>query len=124
MAYLPVEERQFSFIDHEVSVGAEAILKSECDLFEKSKKMRLYPKNSKANEERQQDNREVVENQEKEPNDAVNYEEDEVNNIDDDIDEEDFDAYEAIDPIGFQEGDFSPQQDSCILVKLSLFSFC
>ena len=41
----------------QVSVGAEAILKSECDLFEKSKKMRLYPKNSKANEERQQDNR-------------------------------------------------------------------
>ena len=41
----------------------------------------------------------MVENQEKEPNDAVNYEEDEVNNIDDDIDEEDFDAYEAIDPV-------------------------
>ena len=39
------------------NAGAEAILKSECDLFEKSKKMRLYPKNSKANEERQQDNR-------------------------------------------------------------------
>ncbi|CDP09562.1 unnamed protein product, partial [Coffea canephora] len=47
-----------------------------------------------------------------EPNDEVDYEEDEVNNIDDDIDEEDFDAYEAIDPIGFQEGVFSPQQDS------------
>nr|XP_027122143.1 general transcription factor 3C polypeptide 5-like [Coffea arabica] len=39
------------------NAGAEAILKSECDLFEKSKKMRLYPKNLKANEERQQDNR-------------------------------------------------------------------
>ena len=41
----------------------------------------------------------MVENQEKEPNDEVDYEEDEVNNIDDDIDEEDFDAYEAIDPV-------------------------
>ncbi|KAA8550142.1 hypothetical protein F0562_001842 [Nyssa sinensis] len=84
------------------NTGAEALLRSATERFEKSKKIQICTKDLRLDEEGQRRvNRELVGN-----GDADD--EDEEDEIEDDDVEEELDAYEALDLAG-EDGDFSPQ---------------
>ncbi|KAI7978876.1 hypothetical protein LOK49_Contig685G00001, partial [Camellia lanceoleosa] len=83
--------------------GAEALLKSASERFEKSKRMQIYTKELRLEEEIQQVNAELVDREDKEElNDDDD--EDEEEEIDDDNVEEEVDPYEA-----GEDENFAPQ---------------
>ncbi|XP_022887757.1 general transcription factor 3C polypeptide 5-like isoform X1 [Olea europaea var. sylvestris] len=79
--------------------GAKSLLRSVSNRFEKSKRMDINVKDKRVDEERQQPDKEVIDNGSKEPNDDGDNEEDE--NEDDNLGE-DMDADEPFDPVSLE----------------------
>ncbi|XP_028068226.1 general transcription factor 3C polypeptide 5-like isoform X3 [Camellia sinensis] len=87
--------------------GAEALLKSASERFEKSKRMQIYTKELRLEEEIQQVNAELVDREDKEElNDDDD--EDEEEEIDDDNVEEEVDPYEVF-HLACEDENFAPQ---------------
>ncbi|XP_052173802.1 uncharacterized protein LOC127789077 [Diospyros lotus] len=80
--------------------GAESMLRSASERFEKSKRMPIYNKDSRLDEEAQQVNAELLNNDDKELNDD---EEDEEDEMDDDNVEEELDPYEDGEDVSFDQ---------------------
>lgn len=97
--------------------GAESLRKSAAGRFEKSKRLQFFAKDPKLDEQGQQQvNRELVPNEDKEPNDDEANEDKELNDdeedeLDDENIEEELDAYGTFD-LGDEDGNFSPQSHS------------
>ncbi|KAL2485332.1 Transcription factor IIIC [Abeliophyllum distichum] len=87
--------------------GAESLLRSVSNRFEKSKRMHIYMKDTIVDEEGQQPNK-VLDNESKEPNDDGEDEEDEDDENEDDNLGEEMDADEPFDLVS-QERNFSLQ---------------
>ncbi|KAI3446704.1 hypothetical protein Pfo_003369 [Paulownia fortunei] len=92
--------------------GAESLLKSVSNRFEKSKRLHLNMKDLKVDGEGKQADKEVLGSEDKETNDEVEYEEDEEDEMEDDNLDEDMDADEALDQVD-QDRNF-PVADSYI----------
>ncbi|KAL2507207.1 Transcription factor IIIC [Forsythia ovata] len=87
--------------------GAESLLRSVSNRFEKSKRMHIYMKDTRVDEEGKQPNK-VLDNESKEPNDDGEDEEDEDDENEDDNLGEEMDADEPFDLVS-QERNFSLQ---------------
>ncbi|KAL2507180.1 Transcription factor IIIC [Forsythia ovata] len=87
--------------------GAESLLRSVSNRFEKSKRMHIYMKDTRVDEEGKQPNK-VLDNESKEPNDDGEDEEDEDDENEDDNLGEEMDADEPYDLVS-QERNFSLQ---------------
>ncbi|XP_058184245.1 uncharacterized protein LOC131301813 isoform X2 [Rhododendron vialii] len=95
--------------------GAESLLKSASERFNKSKRMQIYTKDKRLDEEIQQANAaaELVGNEDKEELDDDGEDEDEEVEIDDDKDEEELDTNEAFHLAG-EDINFAPKACSYI----------